>query len=84
LEIFLDTANLDEIKSVLPWGIISGLTTNRKILVTNLHEDFEALHGFVGWRRRCWSVLERVVMRRPALAGILARIPQVEPVRATG
>ena len=33
MEIFLDTANLDEIRSVLPWGIISGLTTNQKILL---------------------------------------------------
>jgi transaldolase len=31
MEIFLDTANLDEIKEIVPWGIISGLTTNQKI-----------------------------------------------------
>lgn len=31
MEIFLDTASVDEIKKVLPWGIISGVTTNQKI-----------------------------------------------------
>jgi len=31
MEIFLDTANIDEIKAILPWGVISGLTTNQKI-----------------------------------------------------
>lgn len=31
MEIFLDTANLDEIKEIAEWGLISGLTTNQKI-----------------------------------------------------
>ena len=31
LEIFLDTANLDEIEEIKGWGIIKGVTTNQKI-----------------------------------------------------
>ena len=31
MEIFLDTANIDEIKQIFPWGVISGVTTNQKI-----------------------------------------------------
>lgn len=31
MEFFLDTANINEIKSILPWGIINGVTTNQKI-----------------------------------------------------
>lgn len=34
MEIFLDTANLDEIKEILQWGIMTGLTTNQKIFLT--------------------------------------------------
>jgi transaldolase len=34
VEIFLDTANIDEVRAVLPWGIASGLTTNQKIFLT--------------------------------------------------
>jgi transaldolase len=34
VEIFLDTASIDEIKAVLPWGIASGVTTNQKIFLT--------------------------------------------------
>ncbi len=40
MEIFLDTANLDEIRQILPWGIISGLTTNQKILLREKGVDF--------------------------------------------
>jgi transaldolase len=31
MEIFLDTASVDEIKTILPWGIVDGVTTNQKI-----------------------------------------------------
>jgi transaldolase len=31
MEIFIDTANLEEIQAILPWGVISGVTTNQKI-----------------------------------------------------
>ncbi len=31
MEIFLDTASVKEIKEILPWGVISGVTTNQKI-----------------------------------------------------
>ncbi|MBM3211738.1 hypothetical protein FJZ33_05945 [Candidatus Poribacteria bacterium] len=41
MEIFLDTANLNEIKSILPWGIISGLTTNQKIFLAEKGCSFE-------------------------------------------
>ena len=31
MEIFIDTASVKEIKEFLPWGVISGVTTNQKI-----------------------------------------------------
>ncbi len=31
VEFFIDTANVKEIKEILPWGILSGCTTNQKI-----------------------------------------------------
>jgi transaldolase len=31
VEFFIDTANVNEIKEILPWGILSGVTTNQKI-----------------------------------------------------
>jgi len=33
VEIFLDTASIKEIKEILPWGLISGVTTNQKIFL---------------------------------------------------
>lgn len=33
MEIFLDTANTDEIQEILEWGIIKGVTTNQKIFL---------------------------------------------------
>jgi transaldolase len=41
-EIFLDTASADEIKSVLPWGLISGVTTNQKIFLAEKGVDFKS------------------------------------------
>lgn len=31
VEFFIDTANVKDIKEILPWGILSGVTTNQKI-----------------------------------------------------
>ena len=33
MDIFLDTASINEIKEILPWGLISGVTTNQKIFL---------------------------------------------------
>jgi len=33
VDIFLDTASVSEIKEILPWGLISGVTTNQKIFL---------------------------------------------------
>lgn len=40
-EIYLDTANLNEIKEVLEWNIISGVTTNQKIFLKEKGCNFE-------------------------------------------
>jgi transaldolase len=41
MEIFLDTANVEEIKAILPWGIISGVTTNQKIFLAEKGINFK-------------------------------------------
>lgn len=41
MEIFLDTANVDEISHILKWGIIDGVTTNQKIFLNEKGVDFE-------------------------------------------
>jgi len=41
-EIFLDTANLKEIKEIKQWGIIKGITTNQKIFEREKGCNFEA------------------------------------------
>ena len=40
MEIFLDTASVKEIKEILPWGIISGVTTNQKIFLAEKGVNF--------------------------------------------
>ena len=32
-DIFLDTANMEDIKEIKSWGIIQGVTTNQKIFL---------------------------------------------------
>jgi transaldolase len=41
MEIFIDTASVSEIKNILPWGIISGVTTNQKIFLAEKGCDFK-------------------------------------------
>jgi transaldolase len=41
MEIFLDTANTDEISEIIEWGIIKGITTNQKIFLKEKGCKFE-------------------------------------------
>jgi transaldolase len=41
MEIFLDTANIDEIAEILEWGIFTGVTTNQKIFLKEKGCNFE-------------------------------------------
>jgi transaldolase len=41
MEIFIDSANLDEIKEIISWGIADGCTTNPKIASKEKNVDFE-------------------------------------------
>jgi transaldolase len=42
MQIFLDTANIDQIKQAAGLGIISGVTTNPSLLAKEGHADYEA------------------------------------------
>ncbi len=41
MEIFLDTANTEEISEILEWGLIKGITTNQKIFLKEKGCNFE-------------------------------------------
>ena len=41
MEIFIDTASVEDIKKFLPWNIISGVTTNQKIFSCEKGINFE-------------------------------------------
>ena len=41
MEFFLDTASTQEVKKILPWGVLSGLTTNQKIFLQEGGVDFK-------------------------------------------
>src|SRR2546422_646237 len=40
MKLFLDTANLDEVREIKRWGVLSGLTSN-PTLIAKEHEDAE-------------------------------------------
>ena len=44
MEIFLDTANIDEIREAFSWGIIDGVTTNPSLIAKN-GKDFIQMVG---------------------------------------
>ena len=41
MEIYLDTANMEEIREIVSWGVITGLTTNQKIFLKEKGTDFK-------------------------------------------
>lgn len=41
MEIFIDTASVKDIKEFLPWGVISGVTTNQKIFSNEKGVNFK-------------------------------------------
>jgi len=43
LEIFLDTANIDEIKEAVGWGVISGVTTNPTLIAREQGRPFREI-----------------------------------------
>ncbi len=42
MEIFVDSANIEEIKEIISWGIVDGCTTNPKIASMEKGKDFES------------------------------------------
>lgn len=55
MEIFLDTANLDEIKKAFEAGLISGVTTNPTLMARSGHRDYKAIT-----REICSIVQDRI------------------------
>lgn len=43
MKLFLDTANIEEIKQALSWGVISGVTTNPTLVSRERGRDFHSL-----------------------------------------
>lgn len=41
VEIFFDTASIKEIREILPWGVVTGITTNQKIFLAEKGVDFK-------------------------------------------
>ena len=42
MQLFLDTANLDEIREAASWGVLSGVTTNPTLIAKEKGADFKA------------------------------------------
>jgi transaldolase len=42
MQLYLDTANLDEIREAASWGILSGVTTNPSLIAREKGADFQA------------------------------------------
>ncbi|MFY9140681.1 MAG: fructose-6-phosphate aldolase [Thermacetogeniaceae bacterium] len=43
MEIYLDTANVDEIREAVTWGVISGVTTNPTLIAKESGRDFREI-----------------------------------------
>lgn len=43
MKLFIDTANIDEIREINGWGVICGVTTNPSLIVKETDKDFEGV-----------------------------------------
>ena len=43
MEIYLDTANVDEIREAVDWGVITGVTTNPTLIARETGRDFHEI-----------------------------------------
>lgn len=43
MKIFIDTANLEEIREIYPWGILAGVTTNPSLIAKESGRDFKEI-----------------------------------------
>ncbi len=43
MELFIDTANIDEIREVATWGILTGVTTNPSLIAKEKGSDFKSI-----------------------------------------
>ncbi|MEO0603517.1 MAG: transaldolase family protein, partial [Myxococcota bacterium] len=44
MKLFIDTANLDEIREVHSWGILAGVTTNPSLIAREGRDFIEVVH----------------------------------------
>ena len=48
MQLFLDTANLDEIRDAVSWGVIDGVTTNPSLIAREGRDFIETIHQICG------------------------------------
>lgn len=56
MRLFIDTANLDEIKEAASWGVVSGVTTNPSLIAKegrDLKEVITEITSLVDWTYFC-------------------------------
>jgi transaldolase len=68
MKLFLDTADIEDIRTAARWGVLDGVTTNPSLFAKTRGESYESILGQVcaltsgpvsaeGWRktsRGCW------------------------------
>ena len=50
MKIFLDTANLDDIRKGAAWGVVDGVTTNPSLIAKEGKPPAEQIRKICGWR----------------------------------
>ncbi|MGV3526034.1 MAG: fructose-6-phosphate aldolase [Candidatus Sericytochromatia bacterium] len=48
MELFIDTANLDEIREAASWGVIAGVTTNPSLIAKEGRDHKDVIHEIAG------------------------------------
>ena len=91
MRIFLDTANLEEIRTAVSWGVIDGVTTNPTLFAREnkkFEEWFSEAVRIVGNKEICLEVVandtESIVMEAESLCELDGMVVPKIPITAEG
>jgi transaldolase len=76
MRIFLDTANIDQIRRGVKWGVVSGVTTNPTLVAAEGQQDYKSVV------KEICSIVEGPVSAEVVVEGVAAMLAQARDIAA--
>lgn len=76
MRIFLDTANIEQIRQGVRWGVVSGVTTNPTLVASEGHKDYKSVV------KEICSIVDGPVSAEVVVEGVEAMLVQARDIAA--